>query len=109
MKKLLLISVMLGVLSSCTSTSNGVTSGLYTSWKDRDPISRVDNSVNVTKKGTACVTNVLGLAAFGDSSIETAKKEGDLKNVAYVDRSYDGFLLLYIPVFQKGCTIVKGN
>ena len=100
---------MLGVLSSCTSTSNGVTSGLYTSWKDRDPISRVDNSVNVTKKWTACVTNVLCLDAFGDSSIETAKKEGDLKNVAYVDRSYDGFLLLYIPVFQKGCTIVKGN
>ncbi len=108
MKKLLLASLVLGFLSSCTTTSNGVTSGLYTSWKDRDPISRVDNSVTVTKRGTACVTNVLGLAAFGDSSIETAKKEGDIKNVAYVDRTYDGFMI-YLPLFQKGCTVVKGN
>ena len=75
---------------------------------NRDPISRVDNSVTVTKRGTACVTNVLGLAAFGDSSIETAKKEGDIKNVAYVDRTYDGFMI-YLPLFQKGCTVVKGN
>jgi hypothetical protein len=108
MKKIILASILLGILSSCTSTSNGVTSGLYTSWKDRDPISRVDNSVNVTKRGTSCVTNVLGLAAFGDSSIETAKKEGEIKNVAYVDRTYDAFIL-YIPFFQKGCTVVKGN
>jgi hypothetical protein len=108
MKKILLISVLLGILSSCSTTSNGVTPGLYTSWKDRDPISRVDNSVAVTKRGTACVTNILMFAAFGDSSIEAAKKEGDIKNVAYVDRSYKAFWF-YFPFFQEGCTVVKGN
>jgi hypothetical protein len=108
MKKILLTLAALFVLSSCAQTSNGVTSGLYTSWKDRDPISRVDNNVVVNKKGESCVTNVLGLAAFGDSSIESAKKDGGLKNVAYVDRTYNAFWL-YIPFFQKGCTIVNGN
>jgi hypothetical protein len=108
MKKLIILVAFTLGLSSCTQTSNGVYSGLYTSWKDRDPISRVDNSVAVTKRGTACVTNILGLAAFGDSSIEAAKKEGDIKNVAYVDRSYKGFTL-YLPFFQEGCTVVKGN
>ena len=108
MKKIILALSLLGLISSCTSTSNGVTLGLYTSWKDRDPISRVDNSVTVTKRGTSCVTNILGLAAFGDSSIEAAKKEGDVKNIAYVDRTYDAFIF-YLPFFQKGCTVVKGN
>ncbi len=102
---LLTISVLLGILSSCAVTSNGVSPALYSSWQDRDPISRVDNSVTANKKGSACVTNVLGLAAFGDSSLEAAKKEGNIKNVSYVDRTYDNVLFLY----QKGCTVVKGN
>jgi hypothetical protein len=108
MKKLIILVAFTLALSSCTQTSNGVYSGLYTSWKDRDPISRVDNSVAVTKRGTACVTNILMFAAFGDSSIEAAKKEGDVKNVAYVDRSYKAFWF-YFPFFQEGCTVVKGN
>ena len=108
MKKLIILVAFTLALSSCTQTSNGVYSGLYTSWKDRDPISRVDNQVAVTKRGNACVIKILGLAALGGSSIEAAKKEGDIKNVAYVDRSYKGFTL-YLPFFQEGCTVVKGN
>lgn len=102
------MSIVLGFLASCTSTSNGVTSGVYTSWKDRDPISRVNNDVVVNKTGISCVTNILGLVVTGDSSIESAKKEGGIKNVAYVDRTFDGFML-YIPFYQKGCTVVKGS
>ncbi len=106
MKKVLLSIIALCILSSCAATnSSGVMPGLYTSWKDRDPISRVNNEVNVNKKGQACVTNILGLAAYGDSSIEAAKKEGNIKNISYVDRTYDGVYIFY----QKGCTIVNGN
>lgn len=108
MKKLLLASLLLGLLSSCTTTSNGVNSGIYTSWRDRDPITRVDNSIVPTKKGESCVTNILGVVVQGDSSIETAKKQGGIKHVAYVDRTYKGFWL-YIPFYQKGCTIVNGS
>ena len=108
MKKTLLVILLGLVVSSCTQTSNGVNSGIYTSWKDRDPISRVDNSVKVTKSGTACVKNILGVVAIGDSSIETAKANGGIKEVAYVDRTYNGFWL-YLPFFQRGCTVVRGN
>lgn len=108
MKKILLAFLGLGLLASCTSTSNGVTSGIYTKWKDRDPISRVDNSVTPTKTGTACVTSILGVMVTGDSSIETAKRAGGIKHVAFVDRTYEGFQLS-IPFYAKGCTVVKGN
>ncbi|MFT6106940.1 MAG: hypothetical protein ACJA0S_001039 [Rickettsiales bacterium] len=108
MKKIILAIFALCVLSSCTTTSNGVSSGMYTSWKDRDPISRVNNEVKVTKKGESCVTNILGIVATGDSSIEAAKKDGNINNVAYVDRTYSGFWF-YLPFFQKGCTVVNGN
>ena len=108
MKKILLASVLLGLVASCTTTSNGVHSGLYTSWKDRDPITRVDNSVAATKTGTACVTSILGLAVTGDSSIETAKKAGGINRVSYVDRTYDG-VTIWIPIWVKGCTGVKGS
>ncbi len=108
MKKLLISTLALFILSSCAQTSNGVTSAIYTNWKDRDFVSRVDNDIPVSKMGKSCVTNVLGLAAFGDSSINAAKEEGGIKNVAYIDRTYEGFWL-YIPFFQKGCTIVNGN
>ncbi len=109
-KKLLSLAFCLSLflVQSCTSTSNGVTPALYTTWKDRDPFTKIDNSIVATKKGEACVTNILMLAAFGDSSIETAKKEGDIKNVAYIDRTYKAFAF-YFPFFQEGCTVVRGN
>lgn len=107
MKNFLFSVVALLILSSCvlSTTSNGVYSGAYTSWMDRDPITRVNNDVPATKSGKSCVTNILGIVATGDSSIEAAKKDGGIKSVSYVDRTYDGFLYF----FQKGCTIVRGN
>lgn len=104
-KKLSIISTLI-VLASCTSTSNGVPSaGIFTSWNDRDPISRVDNDVSSNKKGEACATNVLGIVATGDSSIETAKRDGNIRKVSFVDRTYFNVLGIY----QKGCTVVKGE
>jgi len=108
MKKTLASLVLLGLLASCAQTSNGVNSGIYTSWKDRDPISRVDNDVKPTKKGESCVTNILSVAVTGDSSIEAAKKEAGIKEVSFVDRTFTA-VTLWFPIYQKGCTIVNGN
>lgn len=109
MKKILSLIALSIVVSSCAQTSNGVSSGLiYTSWKDRDPISRIDNSVQANKSGKACVKLLAGLISTGDSSIETAKKNGGISKVSYVDRSLEAFNV-YIPIFQEGCTIVHGN
>ena len=105
MKKFILPLVLVGVLSSCAQmTSNGVQAGIVTKWKDRDPITRVDK-LSASKKGEACVTNILSLYVTGDSSIEAAKKDGNIKRVSYVDRSFDAVF----PFYQKGCTIVRGN
>ncbi len=109
MKKIILTILFSSVLMSCVQTSNGVSNGLYTSWRDRDPISRVDNSVSDVKTGVSCAKNVLMLASFGDSSIEAAKEKGKIKKVAYVDREFDGFIFFYFPIFQKGCTVVHGE
>jgi len=109
MKKLFLLILLPLLVVSCAQTSNGVNAGIiYTSWKDRDPISRVDNSVTAVKSGTACVTSVLGLVATGDSSIDSAKKNGNITKISHVDRTFNA-LNLYIPILQKGCTVVWGN
>lgn len=106
MKKALLSLVALGLLASCAQmTSNGVSAGFITNWKDRDPMTRVDNNVSSAKKGEACVTNILHVYVTGDSSVEMAKKNGGLKSVSYVDRTFEAVQ----PFYQKGCTIVRGN
>lgn len=70
----------------------------------------IDNKVNPKplKTGAACVTNVLMLIATGDSSVETARRNGDITKVAFVDTSYNSFWI-YLPFIQKGCTVVKGE
>ncbi len=109
MKKIISLILLSLLVASCAQTSNGVTSGfIYTSWKDRDPISRVDNSVPANKSGKSCVKSTLGIIATGDSSIDTAKKNGNITKVSYIDRTFEAFNL-YIPIFQEGCTVVYGN
>lgn len=112
MKKIILALFLSSLLASCTQTSNGVNSGLiYTEWKDRTPSTNaiVDNSVAATKNGQSCVKNILGLVAWGDSSVEEAKRLGGISKVSYIDREFTNFNLIYIPIYAKGCTVVKGN
>ena len=105
MKKIITLSLLAALLSSCGGTTrSGVTVGIVSSWQDT--ISGVvDNSIEVKKRGEACATNILGLIASGDSSIEAAKRNGGVRKVAYADTNYTNVLFLY----QKGCTVVKGE
>jgi hypothetical protein len=105
MKKLALV-LLVSLLASCAKTQSGVSAGaIFTSWQDTISAS-VNNSVPVTKRGEACAMNVLGIVAVGDSSIEAAKKSGGIKDVAFADTNYTN---VFFGVFQKGCTVVKGN
>lgn len=99
MKKILIV-VSLLFLPSCIH---------YSDYKDTTSYS-IDNSVKAKplKTGTACVNNVLMLIAVGDSSVEAARRNGDITKVAFVDTSYNDFWFYY-PFFQKGCTVVKGE
>ena len=104
MKKLSILAIVL-LLVSCARTQSGVSSAWFvTSWNDTMP-GTINNSVELRKEGKSCTINVLGVYSGGDSSIETARRKGDIKKVAFVDTNY--FSLLNI--FQIGCTIVNGE
>ena len=105
MKKVIALCSLVFLLASCGGqTRSGVTAGLVSAWQDT--ISGVvDNSVEVKKRGEACATNILGIVASGDSSVETAKRNAGIKKVAYADTNYTNVFFFY----QKGCTVVKGE
>jgi hypothetical protein len=57
------------------------------------------------RTGKSCASSAMGLFAWGDASISTAKSIGQIKQVASVD--FDTFNLL--GLYGTFCTVVKGN
>lgn len=62
-------------------------------------------STESMKKGQACQSSILGLFGFGDASIETAKKDAQISQVATVDASSFSVLGFY----NKYCTLISGK
>ena len=58
-----------------------------------------------SRTGKSCASSAMGLFAWGDSSISTAKSIGQIKQVASVD--FDTFNLL--GMYGRFCTVVRGN
>ena len=61
--------------------------------------------VKEEKTGQACAVGFLGMFAFGDATISTAKKNGYITRVATVDRDSTSVYLL----FSRYCVIVTGE
>lgn len=61
--------------------------------------------VDANKTGRACMNSVLALVAFGDASVETAMRNGGIKNVATVNYEVKNILGFY----GSYCTVVSGN
>ena len=74
-------------------------------------VTAVDGPVNATtfdqtaRSGSSCAFSLLGLIAWGNASIDEAKREGQIKQVASVD--FSSFSLL--GTFGSFCTVVRGN
>lgn len=64
-----------------------------------------DNGVTPTKTGKACGTSILGIVAFGDTTVETAMNNGGIHKAVYTEQSLKHILHFWAEV----CTIVKGN
>jgi hypothetical protein len=62
-------------------------------------------AIDATSTGEACSYNWFGIVSAGDSSIDAAKKDGDITQVASVDKQYLNILFLW----GRACTIVKGK
>lgn len=84
----LLVSVSFLVLGCATPYPYGA---LYTGIKSPVAVGGGDVST-YSKIGTAISTSYLGLIATGDASIETAKSNGGITNVKYVDYKAENIL-----------------
>lgn len=83
--------------------------GIYAGARGVTPNTTVESSDGARpgpKRAEACAMGVLGLASWGDMSVETAKKNGGITKVGTLDYRTTDILAF---VFQKHCTIVTGE
>lgn len=105
MHRMLVLLAALGSLfaSACAVVMSPVGNGsLFTDV--RGPL-LVENGVTAEKVGRACAHNVLGLAAYGDASLATAKRQGAIDRIASVDHHSVSVL----SVYGRFCTQVRGE
>jgi len=57
------------------------------------------------KEGKACMRSILGLVAYGDASVDAAKRNGNIQNVDTIDYDVRNFLGIY----GKYCLVVRGS
>ncbi|HEX4869592.1 MAG TPA: TRL-like family protein [Moraxellaceae bacterium] len=62
-------------------------------------------STKASKRGEACAQNILGAVAWGDASIDAAKKAGGITQVASVEQVPTRVLGYY----ARFCTVVRGE
>ena len=84
---LLFISVLVLLAGCATSYPVG---SIYT--KLQLPVDATGNMGDATKVGKAESMSILALVAIGDSSINTAKKNGNISKIHYVDWDVENIL-----------------
>lgn len=97
-----LMSSFMLVVSSCAFVQSPVSGFLYT---DVNSGIAVTANTKGEKVGQACSQTVLGWFATGDSSIDTARRNGGVTSIVSVDAKAWSIL----GVYGKYCTIVRGN
>ena len=81
---------------------------IYTGTSIPHPMDRSETSgpgKTGDKSGEACATGILGLAAFGDASLDASKKAGGISEVHSVE--FHGTNIL--GIYQQGCTVAHGK
>jgi hypothetical protein len=96
------VALAAALLGGCAFVASPTTGFFYT--KVQGPIT-VGTGTVINKTGEACATNILGIMATGDASIDAAKKAGGISTVSSVDHTSTMVLMVY----GKYCTVVKGN
>lgn len=101
--KTIFVAVTITTLSGCAHIASPVGNGLiFTSVQG--PVAATTSNA-ASKSGSACASNLLGLFAFGDASIKTAKADGNITTVSSVDHRTTTFL----GIFGSFCTVVTGD
>lgn len=100
------IALILSTLAlvNCASVGSRMGMGLfYTNVKDYTNVEF--ENVGTSKAGKSCGTNILGLVAMGNTSIDAAKKKGGITKVATVD--FEGTSIL--GIYSTVCLVVRGE
>lgn len=107
----LLAAAALLTLGACMPLNNqGYPVGaVFTGTKAPSALDRAElsgDNKGASKEGRACSTGVLGLAAWGDASVDAAKKAGGITSVHSVEYQSTAVLgAVYVDI----CTVVHGN
>jgi len=109
-RRALPLAALLGTFSGCMPVnSQGYPVGvLYTSTQAPSVLDRAEitgDNKSAPKTGRACATGILGLAAFGDASLDAAKKAGGITSVHSIE--YEGTAVLGV-LYVSSCTVVHG-
>ncbi len=102
MTRSLISIVILLTLTSCAGINTPVVGMLYTDTQAGNIAT--SERLASSKKGEACIESILGIAR-GDASINTAAKQGRIKNITHVDHTAKNILGIYVEY----CTIVYGR
>lgn len=107
----LLSAAALLTLGGCMPLNNqGYPVGaIYSGTKAPSVLARAElsgDNKGATKQGRSCSTGILGLAAWGDASVDAAKKAGGISTVHSVEYESTAVLgFIYVDV----CTVVHGS
>jgi len=91
------------LLFSCSANNNKAGVGLLIT-DTIDPIF-VDNNVKAFKIGKSCSYRILSLIVTGNASIDSAKKDGQIKKVS--SASTEHFNLF--GIYGHACTVITGE
>ena len=100
MRKLFFLAV--GVVAFCACATPGTYVGTALFAQTQQPV-MATNAIG-TKTGRACGKNILGLFISGDMSIEAAKRDGNINQVATVDTDIKSY-----AIYAEVCTVVTGR
>lgn len=102
-RSILLVLSLAAFASGCFAQAASPVTGVF--YSDVKAPLDAEGDAQAVREGQACTTSILGMVATGDASIEAAKEEGGITDVATVDYSSSGVL----GIFAEFCTIVHGE
>lgn len=106
MKNFLAVALVALTLAGCTTAPFMPSVGaLYTN--NKAPLQLEYNNTDLgCKVGQATAHSFAGLFAFGDTSIQTAAKDGDIKIIKHVDYEFTN---VFFGIFTKTTVYVYGE
>jgi hypothetical protein len=102
MKKLLFCLLL--ITNSCALVSTRSGFALVSEIKEPEPtVEFSSNYGKYSRRGESCARNILGIYAFGDLTIEAAKKNGNITKITSISQTKNNMVFA-----SKVCTVVKG-